>query len=114
MRELSPAQIAWIDRARDADILAVAQRAPIAREYVGACPVCGGKDRFAVNPTKKGGVFFCRGFGGGDVIAMVEHVCSVTFLPACEIITAGRCRRRRRKSRPKILHGRPNSVSWIV
>jgi hypothetical protein len=93
MRELSPAQIAWIDRARDADILAVAQRAPIsaklkkhAREYVGACPVCGGKDRFAVNPTKKGGVFFCRGFGGGDVIAMVEHVCSVTFLPACEII----------------------------
>ena len=75
------------------NICAVAQRAPIsaklkkhAREYVGACPVCGGKDRFAVNPTKKGGVFFCRGFGGGDVIAMVQHVCGVTFLPACEII----------------------------
>ena len=90
---LSPDQMAWIDSARDADILGVAQRAPISaklkkhsREYIGPCPSCGGEDRFAVNPKKKGGIFNCRGFGGGNVITMVMHVCSVRFLEACEII----------------------------
>jgi hypothetical protein len=90
---LSPDQIAWIDRARDAAILEVALRSPLSaklkkhsREHVGPCPACGGDDRFAVNPKKKGGIFNCRGFGGGDVIAMVMHVCRVRFLDACEII----------------------------
>jgi hypothetical protein len=93
MRELSPEQIAWLNHARDADILTIATRVPVSaklkkhtREYVGPCPACGGKDRFAVNPTKKGGVFNCRSFGGGDVIAMVQHVCAVPFMMACEII----------------------------
>lgn len=92
-RDLTPEQIDWIDRARDADILGVALAAPVSaklrkhsREHVGPCPACGGTDRFAVNPTKKGGVFNCRGAGGGDVIAMVQHTCGVQFLQACEII----------------------------
>jgi hypothetical protein len=90
---LTPAQAAWIDRARDADIVAVAARPPLnavlkrfGREWIGPCPACGGADRFAVNPSKKGGVFNCRGFGGGDAIAMVMHVAGVQFLPACAII----------------------------
>jgi hypothetical protein len=90
---LSPDQIDWIDRARDASILEVALRAPVSaklkkhsREHVGPCPACGGEDRFAVNPKKKGGIFNCRSFGGGNVITMVMHVCSVRFLEACEII----------------------------
>lgn len=90
---LTPAQTAWIDRARDADIVAVAQRSPInaklkkqSREWIGPCPACGGTDRFAINPHKKGGVFVCRSSGGGDVIAMVRHVVGCDFLAACEII----------------------------
>ena len=88
---LTPDQTAWIDRARDAEILDVAQRPPIAaklkrhsREWVGPCPRCGGEDRFAVNPKKR--IFICRGAEGGDVIAMVRHVCAVEFLIACELI----------------------------
>src|SRR6185437_7645676 len=92
---LTPDQTAWIDRARDADILDVAQRAPVSaklkrasREWVGPCPRCNGDDRFAVNPKK--GKFICRGAAGGDVISMVRHVCSnlgeIGFLEACEII----------------------------
>ena len=95
-RDLTPEQIDWIDRARDADILGVALAAPVSaklrkhsREHVGPCPACGGTDRFAVNPTKKGGVFNCRGACGGDVIAMVQHTCGVQFLQACEIINGG-------------------------
>jgi hypothetical protein len=90
---LTPQQRAWIDRARAADIVAVAARPPLnavlkrfGREWIGPCPACGGADRFAVNPSKKGGVFNCRGFGGGDAIAMVMHVAGVAFLPACEIV----------------------------
>lgn len=88
---LTPAQTAWIDRARDADILAVAHGAPIhaklkkhGAEYIGPCPACGGSDRFSVNTRKR--VFNCRGARGGDVIALVEHVAACEFLAACEII----------------------------
>jgi hypothetical protein len=90
-KNLTPDQTAWIDRARDADILDVALRPPVGaklkragREQVGPCPRCGGEDRFAVNRSKR--KFICRGAGGGDVIAMVQHVCAVQFLAACEII----------------------------
>jgi phage/plasmid primase-like uncharacterized protein len=46
-------------------------------ERVGPCPVCGGTDRFSINTRKQ--VFNCRGFGGGDVIAMVQHLDGCTF-----------------------------------
>ena len=44
----------------------------------GACPRCGGDDRFSIHTKKQ--VFNCRGFGGGDVIALVRHLddCDVT------------------------------------
>jgi phage/plasmid primase-like uncharacterized protein len=46
-------------------------------ERVGPCPVCGGTDRFSINTRKQ--FFNCRGFGGGDVIAMVQHLDGCTF-----------------------------------
>jgi hypothetical protein len=51
-------------------------------ERVGPCPVCGGTDRFSINVRKQ--VFNCRGSGGGDVIAMVQH------LDECDFPTAVR------------------------
>jgi len=55
---------ALVDQARTCDMLAVAAAhgAKLKRcgsEYVGPCPVCGGRDRFAIN-LGKGGVFLCR------------------------------------------------------
>jgi hypothetical protein len=80
-----------VARARDADILAAARRAGAAlkrvtaSDWAGPCPACGGTDRFAVN-TKRG-VFNCRGFGGGNVIGMVQHALGADFLGAVEFIT---------------------------
>ena len=80
-----------IDRARQSDILAVAQRYGAlkragAGEHVGPCPVCGGKDRFSVNVKKQ--LWNCRGCGkGGDAIALVRHVDGVTFAQAVERLT---------------------------
>jgi CHC2-type zinc finger protein len=54
----------------------------IGLERVGACPKCGGDDRFAINTQKQ--VFNCRGYGvGGDVIKLVEHLDGVDFTAAC-------------------------------
>lgn len=56
-------------------------------ERTGPCPVCGGKDRFAINVKK--GVFNCRGCNtGGDVIALVQHLDGVTFAEACAILAS--------------------------
>ena len=80
-----------IDRARQSDILVVAQRYGAlkragAGEYAGPCPVCGGTDRFSVNTRK--GVWNCRGCGeGGDAIKLVRHVERVTFAQAIETLT---------------------------
>jgi phage/plasmid primase-like uncharacterized protein len=54
-------------------------------ERVGPCPVCGGTDRFSINTRKQ--VFNCRGFGGGDVIAMVQHLDGCTFAEAVRTLT---------------------------
>jgi putative DNA primase/helicase len=84
-----------ISNARDADILEIARRAGAtlkrvtASEWVGPCPACGGTDRFSVNTRRGDGVFNCRGFGGGNVIGMVQHALGVDFLGAIEFI-AGR------------------------
>ena len=82
---------AWVQRARDADILEVARQngAALKRagaaEWAGPCPVCGGDDRFSINTKDR--VFNCRGAIGGDVIALVEHVTGLDFIGACEAIT---------------------------
>jgi phage/plasmid primase-like uncharacterized protein len=50
-------------------------------ELVGPCPVCGGRNRFAVNTRKQ--VFNCRGCGtGGDVIKLMQ------FLDGCDFVSA--------------------------
>jgi putative DNA primase/helicase len=72
-----------IERARQADILTAAQRFGALKrvgvsEYVGPCPVCGGKDRFSVNIKKR--VWNCRGCGkGGDAIGLPQHAGGATF-----------------------------------
>jgi len=54
-------------------------------ERVGPCPVCGGVDRFAINIKKQ--VWNCRVCRkGGDVIALVQHLDSVDFSTAVQIL----------------------------
>lgn len=84
----------------DEDIIARARAVPIEdevarrgvslkrvarNELAGACPACGGTDRFSINTRKA--VWNCRGCEhGGDVIALVMHVDKVGFLEACRIL----------------------------
>lgn len=60
-------------------------------ENIGACPGCGGRDRFSIN-TKEN-VWSCRQGGsapiGGDAIELVRHVENCSFPRAVELI-AGR------------------------
>jgi phage/plasmid primase-like uncharacterized protein len=50
-------------------------------EQFGPCPVCGGRDRFAINVHKQ--VFNCRVCGAkGDVIELVRHLDGVSFKDA--------------------------------
>ena len=86
---------AAIERAREADILGIAERLGTklkragASEYVGPCPVCGGKDRFGVNIKKQ--VFNCRGCAAsGNVIALVRFLDGCGFLEALEYLTGER------------------------
>ncbi len=52
----------------------------------GPCPVCGGTDRFGINPGKNN--WNCRQCEkGGDVIALVMHTENLPFFEACERIT---------------------------
>jgi len=46
----------------------------------GPCPRCGGFDRFSINLRKQ--VFNCRGFEGGNVIALVQHIDGSDFKKA--------------------------------
>jgi Toprim domain/CHC2 zinc finger len=60
-------------------------------EFVGACPRCGGRDRFGINTTKQ--VFNCRGCGkGGDVIELLQLAAGVEFLEACRALAGERAR----------------------
>jgi hypothetical protein len=61
------------------------------RELVGACPRCGGINRFGVNPKKQ--VFNCRKcIVGGDVIDLVRHIDGCTFIEAVEMLTGNHVR----------------------
>jgi hypothetical protein len=54
-------------------------------ELVGACPQCGGRDRFAVSIRKQ--IFLCRGCGrSGDVIAFVQHIDNCDFRTAVQTL----------------------------
>lgn len=83
-----------IEQARALDIHAVAQRygftgrAGATGEAVGACPGCGGSDRFSVNIRRN--IWRCwQGSGdpiGGDAVALVQHVEQCSFPRAIEIL----------------------------
>jgi Protein of unknown function (DUF3631)/CHC2 zinc finger len=81
----------WVRRARAVPIEREIERRGIklkrnGLERVGACPKCGGEDRFAINIKK--GVFNCRGCGmAGDVISLVEALDGVDFNTACTQLT---------------------------
>jgi phage/plasmid primase-like uncharacterized protein len=85
----------WIALARTRDIhdVAVEYGAHLRREgheWIGPCPICGGRDRFAVNQSKR--IFNCRGagegtYGAGDNINLVMHVVGCDFIEAVERIT---------------------------
>jgi hypothetical protein len=67
----------------------------------GACPVCGGHDRFSINTQKQ--VYNCRGCDArGNVIALVRLLDGCTFAEAIERLTGERTdeRSERRTSRP--------------
>lgn len=89
---LSPELIALRDRAFSAitcEQWAVQQGWPLRRsggELTGACPICGGTDRFSINIRMN--VWNCRGCGvGGDVIFLVMHTQQLKFVESCELIT---------------------------
>jgi hypothetical protein len=77
----------WVARARATPIEAEINRRGLklkreGLEQTGACPKCGGEDRFAINLRKK--VFHCRGCStGGDVIALVSFLDGSDFIGAC-------------------------------
>jgi DNA primase len=56
------------------------------KELIGACPQCGGEDRFGVNTAKQ--VFNCRQCKAtGDVISLIEHIDRCDFTAAVETLT---------------------------
>jgi CHC2 zinc finger/Toprim domain len=73
-----------------AEILALAERLGArlkksGAEWVGPCPRCGRRDRFAVNPRKR--LFNCRGCGvGGDAIDLLRFITGSTFAEAAELM----------------------------
>ena len=81
-----------VERARAADILALAERLGTklkkiaSNEWAGPCQRAGGRDGFSVNARKK--IFNCRRCGiGGDAIAMVAHITGSSFVEAVKFIT---------------------------
>jgi DNA primase len=54
-------------------------------EFCGACPFCGGNDRFRVWPEFKGGRFWCRGCNKhGDNIQYLRDAQGLSYREACE------------------------------
>lgn len=82
---------AWKEEALARDIKEVADGfgAKLQRsghEWVGPCCVCGGTDRFSIDPKKR--IFNCRKGGkGGDVIALTQYVMGCDFVQAVQELT---------------------------
>lgn len=87
---------AMIDQARRSDLLALAgvtlrKVAGTGRgEYAGPCPICGGHDRFRVQPSGPDGPrWYCRQCGGGkwhDAIDLVRQLKQVDFAEAVTML----------------------------
>lgn len=81
-------------------------------EYAGACPFCGGEDRFRVWPEHpsgaKGGRFWCRGCGRqGDGIQFLRDVEGMGYPEACRALGLDVPRRDSRLSRLSRQAARP-------
>src|SRR6516225_365536 len=64
-----------------------------AKDLKGPCPVCGGRDRFVVTPSKA--LWHCRGCQkGGSVIDLVLHLDKCGFHDAVETLAGKRHERR--------------------
>lgn len=84
----------FIDRARRVSIAEAATAAGLKltrKGYTGACPACGGKDRFSINLALP--AWNCRGaIGGRDGIGLMAHVLELDtrdrtgFLEACAAV----------------------------
>ena len=56
-------------------------------EYAGACPWCGGVDRFRVWPEQDGGRYWCRSCGkAGDAIQYLRDKRGLSFPDACRFL----------------------------
>ncbi len=66
------------------DRLGIAGLKRMGGELVGPCPLCGGRDRFAIN--LRSNVFLCRrcDIRGGDQIALVRQILNLSFLEALD------------------------------
>jgi putative DNA primase/helicase len=90
MTRRAPSLESAVARARQADILGVAERLGVGLkkaggEWVGPCPRCGGCDRFAINAGKQ--IFNCRRCCvGGDAIAFAGFVSGSSFAEAVALI----------------------------
>lgn len=72
------------------DRLGVAGLKRLGGELAGPCPLCGGRDRFAIN--LRSNAFLCRrcGIRGGDQIALVRQILNLSFLEALEWLCGDR------------------------
>jgi phage/plasmid primase-like uncharacterized protein len=75
-------------------------------ERIGPCPVCGGEDRFAINTKKQ--LWNCRGFGGGDVIKLIQHLDGCDFVTAITTLIGDRPRRPKPPARLATCNGHEN------
>lgn len=56
-------------------------------EYAGACPWCGGNDRFLVWPEHKGGRYWCRGCGKtGDAVQYARETRNLSYFEALDFL----------------------------
>jgi putative DNA primase/helicase len=54
----------------------------------GACPICGGKDRFRWDDKEGRGTFICNSCGAGDGFRLAQLVTGKSFRTICETITS--------------------------
>ena len=70
-------------------------------EYAGACPFCGGNDRFRVWPEEDGGRYWCRNCGkAGDSIQWLRERRGLSFVEACQYLGRDPSPRAPRPARP--------------
>src|SRR5215831_11694259 len=90
-----------VEQARGVHLLDVAAHLKLRRigaELVGACPACGGTDRFSIHAGR--GKWNCRGaMGGHDAIGLAMHIYGIDFRAAVEMLSAGLAHDLRRPAR---------------